>query len=300
VAFTGVRKETTARFFQKLTKGFAKLIAVSKPFLGRDFLGSQMTLPLLELNIEKLREEELEEARSIQNVMLPAEALRAGAVRISHEFQPVAAVGGDFLDYFEMTDGCVGLYLGDVSGKGLAAAMYAALAVGTLRGVHKTGQSPGSVLSTLNRRLLVRGVPRRYSAAQYAIFDPRRAEMQVSSAGMPGPFHLSAQGCRVMEIPGIPPGLFANAQYDTSTLTLRPGDSILFCTDGITDAFNMEDEAFGITRLQSVCENGLRIPPRELLRRIFAAVEAFAVGRPQHDDMAAAVFHYGLLTAVKT
>ena len=89
--------------------------------------------------IEKLREEELEEARLMQSVMLPTESLRAGKVKISHAFQPIAEVGGDFLDYFELTDGCVGLYVGDVSGKGLPAAMYAALAVGTLRGVHKTG-----------------------------------------------------------------------------------------------------------------------------------------------------------------
>lgn len=122
--------------------------------------------------------------------------------------------------------------------------------------------------------------------------------MRVSSAGMPGPFHLSAEGCRVLEIPALP-RLFANAEYDTSTLTLQPGDSILFCTDGITDAFNMENEAFGVSRLQSVCENGQRIPPRELLRRIFAAVEAFTIGRQQYDDMAAAVFHYGLLTPFK-
>src|SRR5467141_2964388 len=164
------------------------------------------TAPPLELRaLEKLREEELEEARAIQSVMLPAEPLRAGAVRISHEFQPVAAVGGDFLDYFELADGSIGLYLGDVSGKGLAAAMYAALAVGTLRGVHKTGQSPAAVLSTLNRRLLVGGVSRRYSATQYAIFDPRTAQMQVASAGMLGPLHLSAEGCRSLVIPGLPP-----------------------------------------------------------------------------------------------
>src|SRR6266849_4466533 len=103
-----------------------------------------MTVSMVEASVEKLREEELEEARAIQSVMLPSKPLRAGAVRISHQFQPVAAVGGDFLDYFELSDGSVGLYLGDVSGKGLAAAMYAALAVGTLRGVHKTGQSPAA------------------------------------------------------------------------------------------------------------------------------------------------------------
>src|SRR5579859_92385 len=187
-----------------------------------------MTLFVAESDVEKLREEELEEARAIQNVMLPSEPLRVGAIRISHRFQPVAEVGGDYLDYFELSDGSVGLYLGDVSGKGLAAAMYAALAVGTLRGVHKTGQSPSTVLSTLNRRLLVQGVPRRYSATQYAIFDPRTAEMHVTSAGMPGPFHLSAEGCRVLEIPGVPPGLFADAEYDNATVNLEPGDSILF------------------------------------------------------------------------
>jgi phosphoserine phosphatase RsbU/P len=90
------------------------------------------TAPLLELHsIEKLREEELEEARSIQAVMPPAESLRTKLVTISHEFQPVSAVGGDFLDYFELLDGTIGLYLCDVSGKGLPAALYAALAVGT-------------------------------------------------------------------------------------------------------------------------------------------------------------------------
>jgi sigma-B regulation protein RsbU (phosphoserine phosphatase) len=99
-----------------------------------------MTVPLLELNVEKLGEEELEEARAIQSVMLPEQALRAGGVRIAHEFPPIAAVGGDFLDYFQLSDATIGLYLGDVSGKGLPAAMYAALAVGTLRGVHKTAQ----------------------------------------------------------------------------------------------------------------------------------------------------------------
>src|SRR5579859_4580163 len=131
-----------------------------------DFGATQLELSVL----EKLHEEGLEEARSIQSLMLPTDALHAGSIEIRHEFQPMEAVGGDFLDYFALPDGTIGLYLGDVSGKGLPAAMYAALAVGTLRGVHKTGQPPCNVLATLNRRLLVRGVPRRYSAAQYAIF----------------------------------------------------------------------------------------------------------------------------------
>lgn len=94
--------------------------------------------------IEKVRFEELEEARAIQNVMLPAEALCAGPVTIAHKFQPVHLVGGDFLDYFELTDGSVGFYVGDVSGKGLPAAMYSALAVGIFAAFTKPGRLPAA------------------------------------------------------------------------------------------------------------------------------------------------------------
>jgi sigma-B regulation protein RsbU (phosphoserine phosphatase) len=251
------------------------------------------TAPALELHaLEKLREEELEEARAIQSVMLPAESLYAGAVMISHHFQPLTAVGGDFLDYFTLTDGSIGLYLGDVSGKGLPAALYAALAVGTLRGVHKTGTSPHDVLATLNRRLMIRGMPRRHTAIQYAVFDPHTRELQIASAGMPGPLHHSAGGCRNLELCGVPPGLFAAASYETLTLRLQPGDSVLFCTDGITDAYDSDDQQFGMERLRTLCDTDKMSSPTEFLARVFAAVEHFSFGQEQQDDMAAALFHY--------
>jgi sigma-B regulation protein RsbU (phosphoserine phosphatase) len=243
--------------------------------------------------VQNLREEELEEARSIQRVMLPSQPLFAGAVSIWHAFQPMAEVGGDFLDYFQLADGSIGLYLGDVSGKGLPAAMYAALAVGTLRGVHKTGQSPSHVLSMLNRRLMIRGTPRRHAAVQYAVFDPQKREIQIASAGMPGPFHLSGRRCRVLVIQGMPPGLFdPSVAYETLIATLEPGDSLLFFTDGLTDAFNSQGDTFGIERMQEFCETHYDAPPKELLSRLFSKVETFAHGLVQHDDMAAALFCY--------
>ncbi len=229
-----------------------------------------LALPLDLHALEKLRAEELEEARSIQAEMLPAESLHAGPVTISHEFKPIAAVGGDFLDYFQLTDGTFGLYLCDVSGKGLPAALYAALSVGTLRGVHKTGTSPSEALATFNRRLLMRGMPRRHAAIQYAVFD----------------------GCRPLELSGIPPGLFPDTRYETLTVRLSPGDSVLFCTDGITDAFARNEEQFGVERLQELCSNKRHLSPAELLSKIFSAVEEFSRGREQHDDMAAALFFY--------
>jgi sigma-B regulation protein RsbU (phosphoserine phosphatase) len=246
--------------------------------------------PLEQQALERLREEELEEARSIQSVMLPSESLRTESVTISHEFQPVTAVGGDFLDYFELTDGSIGLYLGDVAGKGLPAAMYAALAVGTLRGVHKTGQSPSSVLSTLNKRLTIRGTPRRYAAIQYAVYHPAIRRLEVASAGMFGPFVISSGRCRALELCGIPPGLFGDATYETHTMSLQPGDAILFCSDGMTDAMNPNDEIFGIERLKAICEENCDLEPTELLGRLFRESELFSNGREQHDDMAAALF----------
>ena len=252
----------------------------------------QTTAPLLDFQaLLKRRDEELEEARAIQSVMLPVESLHAGSVLISHEFQPMAAVGGDFLDYFQLTDNSIGLYLGDVSGKGLPAALYAALAVGTLRGVHKSGTAPSEVLETLNRRLLLRGIPRRHAAVQYALFDPQSREMRIASAGMPGPFHLTANGCRVLELSGMPPGLFQVANYESQTILLEPGDSVFFCTDGLTDACNTLDEQFGIERLHFLCNEHRLARPAEFLQTVFAAVNSFSSGCEQQDDMAATLFH---------
>ncbi len=251
-------------------------------------------LPAVEARaIERLRQEELEEARAVQSLMLPSEVLCAGPATIAHEFQPVDIVGGDFVDYFSMDNGNVGFYVGDVSGKGLPAAMYAALAVGILRSVHKTDQSPGVILSTRNKRLMSRGGLRRHAPIVYGVIDPRTCEMHLASAGMPGPLYFSAKSCRVLNLSGIPPGLFADAEYETLTMKLAPGDSILICSDGIIEAENARYDDFGIARLMTVCNENSSASPTELLVRIFSAVHAFTDVIRQHDDMAAVIFHLG-------
>jgi sigma-B regulation protein RsbU (phosphoserine phosphatase) len=248
-------------------------------------------LPFDLRSIEKLREQELEEARVIQNVMLPAHPLRTGGITISHEFQPAAEVGGDYLDYFALSDATIGLYIGDVSGKGLPAALYAALAVGTLRGVHKTGQDPGRVLSTLNERLLLRGIPGPHTAIQYAMFDPGTARMRIVSAGMPGPLLLRGQESRVLEVAGLPPGLFPAATYDELTVQLEPGDSVLFFTDGLSDARNLQDQEFGVEGIQDLCGRHVGESPLDLLGHLFSAIQEFTADCKQWDDMTAAYFH---------
>ncbi|HTP68024.1 MAG TPA: SpoIIE family protein phosphatase [Dongiaceae bacterium] len=245
------------------------------------------------LSIERLREQELEEARVIQGAMLPAQPLHRGDVLISHEFQPVEEVGGDYLDYFELSDGKIGLYVGDVSGKGLPAALYAALAVGTLRGVHKTGHNPSHVLSVLNERLHLRGIPGRHSALQYAVFYPGTGEMRISSAGMPGPILIRSGKCESLQVAGIPPGLFPGVSYDEYSMQLEHGDSLLFCSDGLTEARNVAEEEFGLEGLEQVCLENLNASPLDLLQHVFSAVQEFSRNTRQWDDMTAAVFHYG-------
>jgi sigma-B regulation protein RsbU (phosphoserine phosphatase) len=139
---------------------------------------------------------------------------------------------------------------------------------------------------------MIRGMPRRHAAIQYAVFDPRSGELRIASAGMPGPFHLCADGCRSLGLAGIPSGLFEGTSYETLTMRLSPGDSVLFCTDGITDAFDRDGEQFGLERLQDLCRHQHHLSPAEILGRVFSAVQDFSQGREQHDDMAAALFHY--------
>jgi len=242
--------------------------------------------------LEILREQELDEARTLQSAMLPAESLQIGKVTFAHRLRSMHEVGGDFLDYFALSDDTVGIYLGDVAGKGLPAALYAALVVGTLRGVHKTGQPPSAVLALLNKRLCARSIASRYAAMLYAVFDPRTREMRISSAGMHGPLHLSAKGCRNLRLMGLPPGLFADTQYETSTLKLDPGDSVIFMTDGIVEAKLKDPNRVGVEHLVDHCRRHATSSPAELLDSIFNSVEQSMSGEEQHDDMAAAILHF--------
>ena len=139
--------------------------------------------------LEAQWEQELAEARAIQLGMLPHGPLRTEDVSVCYEFQPFHEVG-DFLDFFTLTDGTIGIDLGDVTGKRL----------------------PAAVLRTVNRRVILRGVSPRYAAVQYGCLDPRTGIPQIASAGMSGPLILSERGYREMEL-RTPPGMFPETSY---------------------------------------------------------------------------------------
>lgn len=232
---------------------------------------------------------EEDEGRTIQRALLPPTSLVAVNFEVSYRLCSFAEVGGDFLDYFELPNGSLGLYLGDVVGKGLPAAMYAALAQGTLRGIHKNDQRPVDVLELFNRRLRVRAVPRRYCAAQYAVFDPATLELRFANAGLPLPLHYSVRDCAALGGGGLPSGLFDGARYEEHSVQLAPGDAVLFATDGLHEMNNADGEFYGACRVMQLRQACGLTSAEAVLEGLFADMREFAAGRPHLDDVTAVV-----------
>jgi len=232
------------------------------------------------------------EACLIQKLLLPREPLRGPNFEITYLLRTFGEIGGDFLDYFCLPDGRLGIYVCDVVGKGVPAAFYAALAAGTLRSIKKTGEEPSAVLDLFNKRLLVRPIPCRYCASQYAMFDPETLELRVANAGLPLVLYLSESGCSTMGEGGIPSGLFDFACYDQVSFRLAPGDAVLFTTDGLSEAANEKGEQFGKERLLDLCAMLDYSAPDVFLHSIFDAIEEFTGGR-HSDDMTAVVLKTG-------
>jgi phosphoserine phosphatase RsbU/P len=228
------------------------------------------------------------EAVLIQKSLLPREPLRAPNLEVTYLMRTFSDVGGDFLDYFFLADGKLGLYIGDVVGKGLPAAMYGALAAGGLRAIHKTGAEPASVLELFNKRLRVRPIASRYCTTQYAVYDPISRELCVANAGLPRPLHFSSSGCQGIGEGGLPSGLCDGATYEQYKAQLAPGDAVLFTTDGLSEARDKGGQPLDMDRLIELCTILDQSSPDVFLRSLFDSIEEFTDGQPS-DDMTAAI-----------
>jgi sigma-B regulation protein RsbU (phosphoserine phosphatase) len=239
---------------------------------------------------EKLLKESLEEAFHIQQSMLPGGPLRLPSVEVAYRYRPAYVFSGDFLDYFPIgNSNSLGIYIGDVVGKGMPAALYAALAVGTLCGIHKTGEPPDSVLKFLNRRLGVRNVGGRYCCVQYAVLDRTTLHLRFCNAGLsPRPIHIKKTGSSELGDGGFPCGMFDDVPYDVYSAQLQAGDTVLFSTDGLIEAQDQAFEPFGVNRLLEVCDQNRLATPEILLGQIFRAVDTFTRADFLRDDMTAA------------
>jgi sigma-B regulation protein RsbU (phosphoserine phosphatase) len=233
---------------------------------------------------------EREEARQIQQSLLPAGALESPALEVAYRFSPFAGVGGDFADFFNLPGGQVGIYVGDVVGKGLPAALYAALVMGLMRGLHKSGASTADSLALLNKRMLVRPVAGRFAATLYALYDPASRKLSFSNAGMPQPTLASEAGCRPLGEGGLPSGIFPGATYDIHDVQLFPGDAVLFATDGLHELRDRFNRDFSWERLQDTWLQCRCKGAEESLDLLFAEARQFSEdGSEQQDDITAVV-----------
>lgn len=232
---------------------------------------------------------ERDEAREIQLSLLPGGMLEHPACEVAHRFSPFSEVGGDFADFFQLSNGQIGIYVGDVVGKGLPAAMYGALVMGMLRGIHKTGENTATALALLNERLLQRPVAGRYAATLYAVFDPKSLILSFANAGLPYPLLVSASGCGPIGCGGLPSGLLPGSKYEENLLQLSPGDAVLFATDGLHDLRAENGDDFSWDKMREIWEQCHGKSTKESLDFLFEEAARFSGKGRQEDDITAVV-----------
>lgn len=227
------------------------------------------------------------EAREIQQSLIPNGGLKSSRFEVAFRFSPLTEVGGDFADFFTLPNGLIGLYVGDVVGKGLSAAMYASLVMGMMRGINKTGAEPADVLALLSRRIRVRPVVGRYCATLYAVFDPATNELKFANAGLPYPVLVSKVGVSQLSTGGIPSGMFPGTTYEQEVVRLSPGDVVLFATDGLHEMRNQSGQDFSWNQLGETWSNCAQKSADESLDLLFEGVKHFALHSEQKDDITA-------------
>jgi len=194
---------------------------------------------------------ELEAARAVQQVLIPEELPSVQGFRIGSVYHPAQQVGGDFFQILPLAEGGLLAVVGDVSGKGMPAALTVALIVGTLRTLAETTSSPAQILAGLNRRLVGRSAG---FTTCLAVRVLPGGQATMASAGHLNPYISSADTSprEIAQAVALPLGLSADAEYSDVPLTLEPGETLTFLSDGVVEARNAHGELFGFERARVV------------------------------------------------
>jgi sigma-B regulation protein RsbU (phosphoserine phosphatase) len=230
---------------------------------------------------------DLDTAREIQLQLLPRGAREVPGLDIAAAYIPARELGGDFYDFLPYGEGQLGLALGDVSGKGTAAALYGSLAIGTLRElVVEHAGKPAEMLALLNRRMFTARLDARFIAMLFATYEAAARRLTISNAGVPYPLLVRDGIVKEIRIEGVPLGLLDDTQYDQLTLDLVPGDIVLFASDGILESDNVEQEEFGALRLSAVLSAfSLDDSASAIAEKVLSATDDHSgPGHAPHDD----------------
>ncbi len=240
-------------------------------------------------------ERELEIAAAIQRSFLPTtttDVERADFV-LHAAMVPARVVGGDFYDYFSLPDGRLGIVIGDVSGKGMPAALLMVVTRTLLRACARRNPTPGPCLEEVNRLLLRDSSAERFVTLFYGVFDAVGGELRYTNAGHNPPL-LLRDGAALEELGGggLIVGVLPEAAYETRSVRFHPGDQLFLYTDGIPEAMNPRQEQFSAPRLQAVLREASGVGPEALIAHVVQAVQHFTDGAAPSDDVTALAVHY--------
>jgi serine phosphatase RsbU (regulator of sigma subunit) len=233
-------------------------------------------------------EQELRVARSIQRASLPKEVPTLEGWQISPFYQPAREVGGDFYDFHFLSEGRVGLVVGDATGKGVPAALVMSTACGMLQlaAQELDSSSPGEVLSRVNETLFTRIPANMFVTCFYCILDPESGSLRYANAGHDLPYVLRGSGgeCEELRARGMPLGLMPGMSYEEKETILNSGEAALLYSDGLVEAHNPKGEMFGFPRLRAlIAEHGeKRSLGDSLLEELYYFV---GEGWEQEDDI---------------
>jgi serine phosphatase RsbU (regulator of sigma subunit)/anti-sigma regulatory factor (Ser/Thr protein kinase) len=229
-------------------------------------------------------ENELRVARLIQQTLLPKEVPALPGWHLATYYQPARAVGGDFYDFLAFEDGRLGLVIGDVTDKGVPAALVMATTRSILRTAAQSGASPGLVLERANNLLCPDIPPKMFVTCLYAILDPATGRLEYANAGHDLPYQHHNATAKELHARGMPLGLMPGMLYEENVTVLAPGDSLLLYSDGLVEAHNPAREMFGFPRLMRLMAAHDDATP--LIDDLLAALADFTgAGWEQEDDV---------------
>jgi sigma-B regulation protein RsbU (phosphoserine phosphatase) len=241
-------------------------------------------------------EKEIRFAQRVQAALLPTELpKRMKHVDVCAHFSPARELGGDLYDYLAPEPNSLVVAVGDVSGKGVPAALYSAFAGELIRSRTFRRRyaperfGPAGVLASTNTILHQRQLEEYYCTLCYSVFDFKRRTVTLANSGLPFPIRCSGDIVAQIELPGVPLGSFAGSSYDEVSFDLAPGDLFVFCTDGVFEANDALGREFGADRLLDVVRATRTQSARQIVDAICAAVQDFRGDTPPNDDMTAVV-----------
>ncbi len=245
----------------------------------------------LEAGEKRRLDSDLETAREIQGILLPASSPEVPGYEVCGLNVPARHVSGDYFDYLRIDDHRWGVTIADVSGKGIPAALIAGMCRSTLRGAAPDVTSPAAVLRGVNRRLYPDIKQDMFVSMLYAVIDTRGSDVTVARAGHDPPLLYRAGGREVQPLrpPGIAVGIDSGNVFDRvlvdESVSLAPGDGLLLYTDGATEALDAHETEFGLARLVQSLQANAPKGAAATVANIAAELREFAGHAAQHDDI---------------